>query len=133
MSKPADLAELKARAAEAAKLAKAMSHPNRLLVACQLLEGEQSVSEIEARSGVRQPVLSRELARLRRDGLVSTRRESKMIYYRLADDRLEKLVGALCAAFGASEITRAGERRRTGANGTPKTQRAASAPKEKSP
>lgn len=90
---------LRNRPIEISGLLKTLSHPNRLLIACQLLEGEQSVSEIERRAGVRQPVLSRDLARLREEGLVATRRQSKMIYYRLSDDRLARLVTALCEAF----------------------------------
>lgn len=99
MAKPKDIDELKARAKEAAGLMKTLSHPNRVLIACQLMDGEQSVSEIEAAAGVPQPVLSRELARLRQNGLVAARRESKSVYYRLAGDRLERLVTALCEAF----------------------------------
>lgn len=97
--KPMNLQELKTRAGEVAGLLKTLSHPNRLLIACQLMEGEYTVGEIEALTGVGQPVLSRELARLRRDGLLATRRESRMIHYRLADDRLASLVNALCNAF----------------------------------
>lgn len=95
------LRELRARADEVAALLKTLSHRNRLLIACQLMEGELTVSAIEERTGVRQPVLSRELARLRRDGLLATRRESRMVHYRLADDRLVALVTALCDAFAA--------------------------------
>lgn len=101
MVKPADIHELRARAGEVAGLLKTLSHPNRLLIACDLTEGERSVGEIEARTSVRQPVLSRELARLRMEGLVATRRDSKMIYYRLADTRLPTLIDALCNAFGS--------------------------------
>lgn len=103
MAKPQNIEALQARAGEVAGLLKTLSHPNRLLIACDLMEGERSVGEIEARTGVRQPVLSRELARLRSAGLATPRRESKMIYYRLADDRLAKLVTALCSAFAPEE------------------------------
>lgn len=80
---------------------KLLAHPNRLMVACELMAGERSVSQIEAATGVRQPNLSRDLARLRTEGLVRTRRDAKQIFYTLADTRIEKLVIALCAAFGA--------------------------------
>lgn len=96
-----DIAQLRERAGEVSGLLKLMAHPGRLLVACELIDGERSVSEIEARTGVRQPNLSRDLARLREAGLVTTRREAKHIYYRLADNRLELLMTALCNAFGA--------------------------------
>lgn len=96
-----DLVELRARADEVSGLLKLLAHPNRLLVACEIMEGERSVSEIEERTGVRQPNLSRDLARLRAAGLVTTRREAKQVFYRLADTRIQALMEALCAAFGA--------------------------------
>ena len=96
-----DLEELRSRASEVSGLLKLLAHPNRLLVACELMKGELSVSQIEAATGVRQPNLSRDLARLRVQGLVRTRRDAKQIFYSLADERIEKLVTALCAAFGA--------------------------------
>lgn len=100
MTKPVDIAELQNRAEEVSGLLKTLSHANRLLIACDLTGGEKGVSDIEADTGVPQPHLSRELARLRDAGLVRARRQSKNVYYRLADDRLEKLIGALCDAFG---------------------------------
>ena len=105
--KDADLKELRKQASDVAALLKTLSHPNRLLIACQLMQGEQSVSEIETRAGVAQPVLSRDLGRLRNAGLVKTRRESKMIYYSLADERLATLVNALCNAFAPAKKRRA--------------------------
>lgn len=100
MTAPATMSDLRDRAEEVAALLKTLSHPNRLLIICDLIESERSVGDIEDRTGVRQPGLSRELARLRNDGLVSTRRESKVVFYRVADRRLSRLVPALCAAFG---------------------------------
>ena len=96
-----DIAQLRDRASEVSGMLKLLAHPNRLLVACELMEGERSVSQIEMATGVRQPNLSRDLARLRTEGLVQTRREAKQIFYRLADARVERLVTALCTAFGA--------------------------------
>lgn len=101
MAKPGDIEGLKKRAGEVAGLLKTLSHPNRLLIACQLMSGEHSVSEIEARARVKQPVLSRELARLRAAGLVATRRDSKRIFYRIADDRLAHLITSLCEAMAS--------------------------------
>jgi DNA-binding transcriptional ArsR family regulator len=90
---------LQDRAVEVANLLKVLSHPHRLRIACQVLAGEKPVSEIEAKTGVPQPVLSRDLARLRAAGLVVTRRESKQVFYRVADPRLADLLSALCTAF----------------------------------
>ena len=103
MSKPLNIKELKAQAGNVAALLKTLSHPNRLLIACALTEGEKNVSALEAEIGVPQPHLSRDLARLRDAGLLAARRESKNVYYTLADDRLENLIHALCAAFGAPQ------------------------------
>lgn len=95
-----DLSEVRERAEEVSGLLKILSHPNRLLVACELMDGERSVSQIEAATGVAQPNLSRDLARLRAEGLVVTRRQSKQIFYRLKDKRMEALMRAMCEAFG---------------------------------
>jgi ArsR family transcriptional regulator, virulence genes transcriptional regulator len=74
---------MKASAAAATALLKALANPHRLVILCHLANGEQSVGELEALLGVRQPHLSQHLARLRRDALVRTRRNSRTIYYRL--------------------------------------------------
>ncbi|MCA8888249.1 MAG: winged helix-turn-helix transcriptional regulator [Parvularculaceae bacterium] len=90
---------LERRADEIAALLKALSHPTRLMVACELKGGERSVSALERTIGAAQPNLSRDLARMRREGLVSARRQSKSVYYQLADDRLGRVIDALCDAF----------------------------------
>ena len=95
-----ELAKLRRKADDVAALLKLLSHPNRLLIACDLVGGEKGVSEIEKNTGVRQPHLSRELARLRAARLVRDRRVSKNVYYRIADKRLAKVIDALCDAFG---------------------------------
>lgn len=95
-----DLSEVRERAEEVSGLLKLLAHPNRLLVACELMDGERSVSEIEAATGVAQPNLSRDLARLRAAGIVVTRRQSKQIFYRLKDARMQALMRAMCEAFG---------------------------------
>ncbi|KPP82068.1 MAG: ArsR family transcriptional regulator [Oceanicaulis sp. HLUCCA04] len=94
-----DLSLVRARAEEVSGLLKLLSHPNRLLVTCELADGELSVSDIEARTGVAQPNLSRDLARLRAEGIVSTRRQSKQIFYSLTDPRILAVMRALCYAF----------------------------------
>ena len=100
MTKSLAVEELKQNAEDVSALLKTMSHSNRLLIACALTQGEKNVGEIEAETGVPQPHLSRELGRLRDAALVKARRESKNVYYSLADDRLLSLVSALCCAFG---------------------------------
>lgn len=85
---------------EATALLKALSHPARLRICCQLRQGELSVGQIESLLDIRQPRLSRELAKLREEGLVETRRESKAVFYRLASDtRITAMVDAVCTAL----------------------------------
>ncbi len=91
-----DMARL---ADEATPLLKALAHPARLMICCALKDREMSVGDMEAALGVRQPRLSRELAKLREEGLVETRRESKVIFYRLSDARARAMVDAVCAVM----------------------------------
>lgn len=86
MSDDLDIGEIDPVAEEATALLKALAHPLRLTICCKLREGEISVGDMESRFGFRQPRLSRELAKLREEGLVETRRESKVVFYRLADN-----------------------------------------------
>jgi len=100
MSAQPDLTPLESRADEVAGLLKILSHRNRLLVACELINGEKSVSALEAATGAPQPHLSRDLARLKREGLVTARKASTSVYYSLADDRLSRVINALCDSYG---------------------------------
>jgi len=95
-------AALEAHAAAAAELLKAMGGKWRLLVLCNLVQGERSVGELQRAIGLSQSALSQHLAVLRRMKLVETRRESQTIYYRLtggaATAILETLHGLYCAS-----------------------------------
>ncbi len=75
--------ELQANAAKASTLLKAMSNERRLMILCQLAQGERSVGELERAVGLSQSALSQHLARLRQDGVVATRRSAQTIYYSL--------------------------------------------------
>ncbi|MBB5275731.1 ArsR/SmtB family transcription factor [Rhizobium rosettiformans] len=83
----------KARAAS--NLLKALSHETRLLMLCMLCQGEKTVTEIEHFLGIQQAVVSQQLARLRSDKVVQTRREGRQIYYRIADPQLAELISVL--------------------------------------
>jgi DNA-binding transcriptional ArsR family regulator len=76
-----DTENLQARAREAGALLKAMGNERRLLILCHLAEGEKSVGELEEFIDLSQSALSQHLARLRRDGLVQTRRKAQTIFY----------------------------------------------------
>jgi len=94
-----DIGTMIANAAEASEFLKALSHEARLVILCLLIEGERSVGEIEEMLDLRQPAVSQQLARLRADNLVETRREGKNIYYSLARAEVRPVMQALHAAF----------------------------------
>jgi len=82
-------------AKKASGLLKTLAHENRLLILCILSEGEKSVTELEEMLALRQPTVSQQLARLRLDGLVETRRDGKTIYYQLASDDVQRVISVL--------------------------------------
>lgn len=98
---PLDAAVLQARSGEAAALLKALAHPGRLLLLCQLVDSELGVSELGERSGIAQPSLSQQLGVLRAEGLVGTRRDGKRIVYRIASPAAVALLQTLHRLFCA--------------------------------
>lgn len=72
---------MRAHVGQAAALLRALSHEDRLLLLCALVDKEMSVGEMQAELGIHQPSLSQQLGVLRREELVDTRREGKRIYY----------------------------------------------------
>ncbi|WP_114562670.1 ArsR/SmtB family transcription factor [Ephemeroptericola cinctiostellae] len=96
-----DLNALRASAAQATTLLKALSNPDRLLLLCQLVEGERCVSELEAQTGIAQPTLSQQLGVLREEGLVNTRREGRQIFYTVASTAALALIEVLYQQFCA--------------------------------
>ena len=92
---PHDLDRMVDNAKRASEFLKALAHESRLVILCILAQGEKSVSELEQELNLRQPTVSQQLARLRADGLVSTRRDGKVIYYSLASDEARTIIGAI--------------------------------------
>jgi len=93
-------------AREASDFLKALAHESRLMILCNLLQGEKSVGELEAHLALRQSTVSQQLARLRLEGLVSARREGKTIHYSIADDKVRSVIGVLYSAFcGARQMS----------------------------
>lgn len=84
---------------EAAGLMKTLSNTARLMILCQLVEGEKSVAELEKNLDTKQPNVSQQLARLRMEGYVSTRRDGRTIYYSLADERVAAVIKNLHETF----------------------------------
>jgi DNA-binding transcriptional ArsR family regulator len=94
-----ELEKMVRKAREASDFLKAMAHETRLLLLCYLSERERSVTELESVLSLRQPTVSQQLARLRFDGLVKTRREGKTIYYRIADEKLHRVIAVIYDIF----------------------------------
>ncbi len=104
-----NLDELQLRAGATESLLKAVASKPRLIILCELLKGERSVTTLQKAIGLSMSALSQHLARLRADDLVSTRREAQTIYYSLASVRVTKLIGLLyelyCSPAGADQRT----------------------------
>ena len=99
MTPELDSDQLRANAASAGALLKALANPDRLLLLCQLSQGERNVTELEQLLGIQQPTLSQQLAVLRREGLVATRREGKQIYYRISSSEALAVITTLYQLF----------------------------------
>jgi DNA-binding transcriptional ArsR family regulator len=96
---PANAERMVDKAKRAADFLKALAHESRLMILCILSQGEKSVSELEQLLSLRQPTVSQQLARLRADGLVATRRDGKTVYYSLASEDARVIVGAVYDRF----------------------------------
>ena len=98
-----DMQAMRLAAMQASRLLKALANPDRLLLLCQLSQGEQCVSELEALVGVVQPTLSQQLGVLREEGLVNTRREGKQIFYTIASQQALAVMQVLYQQFCGAE------------------------------
>ncbi len=90
---------LQNKATEAAEFMRLFSAPSRLMLLCHIAQHERSVGDIQNDLGLKQPALSQQLAELRQAGLVKTRRESRMIFYSVADERVEAVMDLLLSLF----------------------------------
>ena len=94
-----ELNQMQTAASEACGLMKVLSNPDRLMILCQLSQGEQRVGELESLLGIVQPTLSQQLTVLRDEALVATRRDGKHIYYRLESPRALAVIQVLYDQF----------------------------------
>lgn len=94
-----ELKQLMNKARKASEFLKALAHENRLLILCLLSERERSVTELEQLLQLSQPTVSQQLARLRLDGLVDTRRDGRTVFYNLADDATRRFITAVYEKF----------------------------------
>lgn len=101
---PSPLAELQRSALRAAKLLKAMSNPARLVILCQLADGERSVGDLERAVGLSQSGISQHLAVLRREHVVSYRRVRQTVLYALASRDVVALMATLHGVFCGPDV-----------------------------
>lgn len=99
-----DLAMFEESAGRAATLLRLLGNEKRLMLLCQLADGELSVREIQSRVGLSQSALSQHLALLREEDIVATRRESQTIYYRIVDHAAMRVIETLAELFCPPEM-----------------------------
>ena len=117
------LEQMRGQAAAAEEMLKALANRHRLMILCQLNGGESAVGALAEMLKVRDSTVSQHLALLRRDGLVTTRRDGQTIWYALASEPVRRLVGTLydiycgpqpiCGAAPASPIAKGKSHGRT--------------------
>lgn len=93
------LERFQARADDAARLMKALSNRNRLMILCRLTDGERQVGDLAAEVGLSQSALSQHLALLRQDGLVAARREGVAMHYAIADPAVGRVIALLAELY----------------------------------
>lgn len=96
---PTAINAMRTAAANATQTLKIMGNEDRLLLLCQMVDGEKCVSDFEELLDIRQPTLSQQLSVLRNAGLVNTRRDGKRIYYSLASAEVQQLLNLLYALY----------------------------------
>ncbi|ALM52583.1 ArsR/SmtB family transcription factor [Halomonas huangheensis] len=90
-----DIETLRGSAVDACALLKVLGNPDRLLLLCQLTQGEHCVGDLASATGIEQPTLSQQLTVLRHNGLVSTRREGKQVNYSIASHQAMEVMQVL--------------------------------------
>ena len=98
-----DLNQMAQSADRASALMKTLGHKDRLMILCQLADGEKSVGQIADLLEISQSPLSQHLSRMRKEGLVDTRREAQTIYYSLKSGEASRIVEVLYELFCAPE------------------------------
>lgn len=98
-----DLEQMQLAADRACRVMKVLANPDRLLILCQLSQGERRVGELEELLGIVQPTLSQQLTVLRDEELVSTRREGKNIHYVLTSPKALAVMQVLYEQFCVCE------------------------------
>lgn len=99
MKETIDVEQLRKAAGDACGLLRVLANPDRLLLLCQMTQGEFCVSELEEITGIRQPTLSQQLTVLRDENMVTTRREGKQIFYTIASKEAMAVLRVLYELF----------------------------------
>ena len=99
ISEQIDLDDMLSSATQACSLLRVLANRDRLLLLCQLTQGEFCVSELETALGIEQPTLSQQLTVLRQEELVATRREGKQIFYSIASAEATAVMQVLYEQF----------------------------------
>lgn len=107
----AQLDLMRQHAAEAAATLRLIGNENRLVILCSLVEGEMGVGALQERVDLSQSALSQHLAKLRTDGLITARRKSQNLYYRISDEKIMALMAALADIFCPDEIAKEAQNR----------------------
>lgn len=94
-----EMDEMKKNAEEVAELLRVMTHPERLMVLCQLTQSEMGVGQLQQGSTLSQSAFSQHLTVLRKHGIIQARKESQQVFYRLADSRITALIQSLQNVF----------------------------------
>ena len=104
MNAPVDISQMEAAADKASDFLRALANRHRLMILCQLTERERSVGELADFLKLRDSTVSQHLALLRRDGLVSARREAQTIWYSIASEPARRILQALYESFCKSPV-----------------------------
>lgn len=99
MAEQMNMVDMQKNAIDAAELLKVMAHPERLMVVCQLTQGELGAGVLQTNSTLSQSAFSQHLTVLRKHNIIKARKESQQVFYSLADSRVETLIQALHSVF----------------------------------
>lgn len=98
-----DAVTMRAASKTASELLKSLASEHRLLIVCQLIDGERSVGELAEFLGLRPSAVSQHLTLLRKDGIVSTRREGQTIWYSIASEPARQILETLYRLYCSPE------------------------------
>ncbi|NCV38774.1 MAG: ArsR family transcriptional regulator [Betaproteobacteria bacterium] len=89
-------------ASHACSILKLLANEDRLMLLCQLTQGEKNVGELESATNIQQPTLSQQLTILRKDGIVAIRKDGKFNYYSIASDEVIQVMQTLGQLYGCN-------------------------------